>query len=108
MGNSYYLLRNNFYKIQNTGISWREKVTAVRNELRAVGADAMIVTALDEVAWLLNIRGLDLPHAPLLKAFVIIGTRDVRIFAPPGKLPLRVREALDVSNCFVNNNNCTR
>lgn len=90
----------------NTGMSWRDKVSAVREELRQVGADAMVVTALDEVAWLLNIRGRDLPYAPLLKAFVVISMREVRVYAPPGKLSMPVREALAVYNCY--SNNCTR
>lgn len=89
-------------------MTWREKVLAVRNELRLMGADAMVVTALDEVAWLLNIRGKDNPYAPLLKAFVIISIKDVRVYAPPGKLSMPVREILAVYNCFATSNNCTR
>ncbi|XP_050669939.1 xaa-Pro aminopeptidase 1-like [Leptidea sinapis] len=91
-----------------TGMSWREKVNLVRNELQAVGADAMIVTALDEVAWLLNIRGKDLPYAPLLKAFVLLSLKDVRVYVPPGKLLMPERDALSAYNCFANSNNCTR
>lgn len=79
----------------------------VRNELQAIGADAMVVTALDEVAWLLNIRGRDVPHAPLLKAFVIISLSEIRVYAPPGKLSMPVREALAVYNCYTSNN-CTK
>lgn len=88
------------------GVTWRDKVTAVREELKAVGADAMVVTALDEVAWLLNVRGRDIPYAPLLKAFVIVSMKDVKVFAPPGKLAMPVREALAVYNC--QSNNCTK
>ncbi|XP_026331161.1 xaa-Pro aminopeptidase 1-like, partial [Hyposmocoma kahamanoa] len=91
-----------------TGLSWREKVLLVRNELTANGADAMVVTALDEVAWLLNVRGKDTPHAPLLKAFVFVSLKEVRVYAPPGKLSMPVREALAVYNCFNTNNNCTK
>ncbi|KAI8424120.1 hypothetical protein MSG28_002720 [Choristoneura fumiferana] len=98
----------NLHHSEYTGISWRFKVETVRNELRQIGADAMVVTALDEVAWLLNVRGRDVPYAPLLKAFVIISIRDLRVYAPPGKLSMPVREALAVYNCFTNTNNCTR
>ncbi|KAL0832608.1 hypothetical protein ABMA28_000805 [Loxostege sticticalis] len=96
----------NLHHMEYTGMSWRDKVSAVREELRAMGADAMVVTALDEVAWLLNIRGRDLPYAPLLKAFVVVSAREVRVYAPPGKLSMPVREALAVYNCYTNN--CTR
>ncbi|CAH4035697.1 unnamed protein product [Pieris brassicae] len=90
-----------------TGMSWREKLSSVRNELQAVGADAMIVTALDEVAWLLNLRGKDLPYAPLLKAFVLVTHRDVRIYVPPGKLMMPERDMLAAYNCYPNVVNCT-
>ncbi|XP_041970704.1 xaa-Pro aminopeptidase 1-like [Aricia agestis] len=96
------------HHVEYTGMSWREKVWAVRNELREIGVDAMVVTALDEVAWLLNIRGKDIPFAPLFKAFVIISTRDIRVYAPPGKLSMPVRDELAVYNCFANSNNCTK
>lgn len=88
-------------------MSWREKVALVRNDLKSNGADAMVVTALDEVAWLLNIRGKDLPYAPLLKAFVVISMREVRVYAPAGKLSMPVREALAVYNCY-SKTNCTK
>ncbi|XP_060801803.1 xaa-Pro aminopeptidase 1 [Amyelois transitella] len=96
----------NLHVMEYTGLTWREKITKVRDELQTVGADAMVVTALDEVAWLLNVRGRDLPYSPLLKAFVVISTKEVRVYAPPGKLSMPVREALAVYNCFTNN--CTR
>lgn len=71
----------------------------------------MVVTALDEVAWLLNIRGRDLPYAPLLKAFVIVSTTDFRVYTPAGKLSMPVREALSAYNCYANTNtalDCTK
>lgn len=92
-----------------TGGGWRDKVAAVRAELRASNAEAMIVSALDEVAWLLNIRGRDVPYAPLLKAFVLVGVRDLHVYAPQGKLPLPVREVLSADVCLYSNNfNCTQ
>ncbi|XP_053604194.1 xaa-Pro aminopeptidase 1 isoform X2 [Plodia interpunctella] len=96
----------NLHVMEYTGMTWRDKVTKVREELQTMGADAMVVTALDEVAWLLNVRGKDLPYSPLLKAFVVISTKEVRVYAPPGKLSMPVREVLAVYNCFTNN--CTR
>ncbi|XP_049869627.1 xaa-Pro aminopeptidase 1 [Pectinophora gossypiella] len=100
----------NLHHMEYTGLQWREKVALLRRDINMSGAEAMIVTALDEVAWLLNVRGKDVPTAPLLKAFVIVSLTDVRVYAPPGKLSMPVREALSVYNCYPNsnNNNCTR
>ncbi|CAH2071647.1 unnamed protein product, partial [Iphiclides podalirius] len=98
----------NLHNLEYTGMTWRDKVAAVRAELRELGADAMVVTSLDEVAWLLNVRGRDVPYAPLLKAFVVVSMKEVRVYAPPGKLSMPVREALAVYNCYATANNCTR
>ncbi|KAJ8727421.1 hypothetical protein PYW07_001540 [Mythimna separata] len=94
------------YGLEFAGATWREKLNALRHELRNSEADAIIVTALDEVAWLFNVRGRDLPYARLLKAFVVVSQREVRIYVPPGKLSVHVRDALAVFNC--NHENCTR
>lgn len=37
----------------------------LRTELTKMSIDALVITALDEVAWLLNIRGLDVPNEPV-------------------------------------------
>lgn len=42
------------------------------------GAQALVVTALDEVAWLFNLRGGDVPKSPLFKAFAIIEQTEAR------------------------------
>ncbi|KAI5637428.1 metallopeptidase family m24 domain-containing protein [Phthorimaea operculella] len=98
----------NLHHEQYVGLSWREKISRLRNEIKMNGADAMVVTALDEVAWLLNVRGKDARYAPLLKAFVYVTLRDVRVYAPPGKLSMPVREALEVYSCHTPSANCTK
>lgn len=47
-----------------TGQSSQEKVEAVRAELKKANADATVVTMLDEVAWLFNLRGSDIDFNP--------------------------------------------
>lgn len=51
-----------------------------RRELRKHGADAMVVTSLDEIAWLLNIRGRDVPFSPYLRSYVILGMNNVFLY----------------------------
>lgn len=45
-------------------MSWEEKVQEVRVELNSLEASALVISALDEVAWLLNLRGNDIPYNP--------------------------------------------
>lgn len=55
-----------------TGASAEEKLERVRNEMKRKGADAHIITSLDDIAWLLNIRGNDIPHYPVVLSFAIV------------------------------------
>ncbi|GBP63532.1 Xaa-Pro aminopeptidase 1 [Eumeta japonica] len=95
-------------KPQLNGMSWRDKLTMVRAKLHAEGADAMVVSALDEVAWLLGLRGRDLPHAPLFRAFVVVGPRALHVYAPAAKLNMPVLVALGAESCTYRKTNCTQ
>jgi Xaa-Pro aminopeptidase len=54
------------------GISSAEKRASIARFLQARRADAAVIAALDSVAWLLNIRGQDVPHTPVAYAFAVI------------------------------------
>lgn len=58
--------------IKYTGRSWSDKVNEVRREMISKGANALIITALDEVAWLFNLRGSDIEFNPLFFAYSVI------------------------------------
>ena len=55
------------HPLNYTGITWQEKVEKIASLIRARKADAFIVTALDEVAWLFSVRGSDIPYNPFFK-----------------------------------------
>ncbi|KAJ6605041.1 Xaa-Pro aminopeptidase ApepP [Pseudolycoriella hygida] len=66
------------YKYSGRRVS--EKLEDVRRELAAVGAESHIVVALDNIAWLLNLRGLDIPYNPVFYAYVIITPSELRLY----------------------------
>lgn len=68
------------------GQTWQEKVKNLREEIRGVGAQAMIVTALDEIAWLLNIRGRDIPRSPFVRGYVIVTETLVTLYVNSSQL----------------------
>lgn len=69
------------------GRSSDEKRAEIGRELRAAGEAAVVLTLPDSIAWLLNIRGGDLPRVPVMHAFAIVGDDgSVDLFADPGKL----------------------
>ena len=64
-----------------TGESTASKLTRVRTEMEKLGADAHIITSLEEIAWMLNLRGRDIEHTPVFYAFMLILPETVRLYA---------------------------
>lgn len=54
------------------GISAEEKLTLLRDVLKKYSCDAIILTALDEIAWLFNIRGNDVEYNPVVLSYAIV------------------------------------
>ncbi|KAA0186303.1 hypothetical protein HAZT_HAZT005120, partial [Hyalella azteca] len=50
------------HELSFAGVEWTHKVAQVREEMKKQDVDLLVVTALDEVAWLLNLRGNDIPY----------------------------------------------
>ena len=50
--------------------------------MRANGADALAISALDEVAWLFNIRGGDVPYNPVCIAYAFVTQEEAVLFLP--------------------------
>lgn len=69
-----------------SGESTNSKLARLRSVMQIVGADAHIITALDDIAWLLNIRGGDIECSPLMLAYAIVYMDMVLIFADEAKL----------------------
>ncbi|XP_049771158.1 xaa-Pro aminopeptidase 1-like [Schistocerca cancellata] len=86
--------------VEYAGETWENKVSRLRSHLALTGADAMVVTALDEVAWLLNIRGHDIPYYPVVHAYVIVSQNMLLLFIDPANLSDEVREHLKIEKCF--------
>lgn len=70
-----------------------------REVLAAQQVEAMVVTALDEVAWLLNLRGSDLPYSPLVEGYVYLALDRVVLFIEPRKVNRLVRDHLNSHQC---------
>ncbi|XP_017493520.1 PREDICTED: xaa-Pro aminopeptidase 1-like, partial [Rhagoletis zephyria] len=69
-----------------TGRRWQEKVEEVRGEMRAKGASLLVLTALDDVAWLLNLRGADIEYNPVFFAYAIVTLEKTVLFIEESKL----------------------
>ncbi len=78
-----------------TGRSSADKRAAIGEWLKAEGLDAVVISALDSVAWVLNVRGSDVERTPVVLSYLTVhadGTADW--FIAPGKVPADVATAL--------------
>lgn len=63
------------------GMSRREKLTNIRGKMQVEKADCLTVSALDEIAWTLNLRGGDVDYNPVFLSFMIVFVDRVELFA---------------------------
>lgn len=72
----------------------REKIAKVREQMNVLGAQWHWISSLDDIAWLLNLRGADIPFNPVFLAHVLIGPSEVQLFVAPEKIAPPLREQL--------------
>ncbi|QQT31349.1 MULTISPECIES: aminopeptidase P family protein [Sphingobacterium] len=84
-----YLLDENI-----TGQSTVSKIEAVRAEMKKNRAEAHLISSLDDLAWLLNIRGQDVPCNPVVLGFVLITAKNATLYIEPSKLTTQATEEL--------------
>jgi len=63
-----------------------QNLAAVRQAMAEHNAQWHVVSSLDDIAWLFNLRGSDVPYNPVFLAHAIIGLTDARLFVSPGKI----------------------
>jgi Xaa-Pro aminopeptidase len=80
------------YDIEFAGLRYQDKITMCRNILSRHKADTMIITALDSICWLLNLRANDIPYSPLLLGKVIITKDNLYLITNPDRVSSNVRE----------------
>lgn len=67
--------------VKYAGKSRSEKIREVRDKMREAGADYMLLTALDEVAWLFNLRGGDIAYTPVFLSYLLLTQSRSILFA---------------------------
>lgn len=77
--------------ISRSGKSHNDKIDNIVAELLKIGAVAVVISMLDEVAWLLNIRGSDVEYNPVVISYAIVATDGVFFFVSDSKVTPEVR-----------------
>ncbi|WP_301708766.1 aminopeptidase P family protein [uncultured Duncaniella sp.] len=79
------------------GKSASDKLADLRRDFTTEGARAFFTSALDEIAWLLNLRSTDVPCNPVATSFLYVGEKDACLFINPAKLTPEVIAYLSAS-----------
>ncbi|MCB1483679.1 MAG: aminopeptidase P family protein [Hyphomicrobiaceae bacterium] len=81
--------------LQLAGQAASEKIAGLQKTLKEAGQSAVVLTLADSICWLLNIRGADVAHNPVVRAFAIVpASGKVELFVAPGKITAAVRTHL--------------
>lgn len=83
--------------IKYAGISAEEKIKLIREKLTENNADAIVLTALDEIAWTLNLRGNDVECTPVFLAFMVVDRDNVTLFVHPEIISADIKNKLNVN-----------
>ena len=82
------------YPLQYAGEATHDKIGRIRQALRETHADGMLMAALDDIAWTLNLRGTDVHCSPVFVSYLLISTTDVTLYINKAKLSPEVVDYL--------------
>lgn len=87
------------------GESVEDKLARLRSTMAEKGADVHILTSLYDIAWLLNIRGNDICHVPVVLSYVMVTRETCCLYLNRETLPLEVSDYLSVNGITVRDYN---
>ncbi len=80
--------------IEYAGLSREEKLQKLRQEMNKKHADLYLGVALDEIAWLLNLRGDDIPYTPVFLAYLLVSQDTAVLFVHRQSVPDEIAQKL--------------
>lgn len=87
--------------LELAGESAESKIERVRQSLGEQGEEGIVISQLDEIAWLLNLRGSDVHCNPVFVSYVLLTQNDVTLFIDSEKLDENVKQYLESINVKV-------
>ena len=89
------------YPMEYAGESSRDKIGRIRQTLREKHADGMLMAALDDIAWTLNLRGSDVHCNPVFVSYLLISSKSVTLYINKVKLTPEVSAYLKAEDIKV-------
>ena len=83
------------------GKSVGEKLSELRSEMKKLHADVFVMSALDDIAWLFNIRGNDVDYNPVVIAYALVDEKTATLFISSEKITAESKKYLDKNSIIV-------
>ncbi|OAY42282.1 aminopeptidase P2 isoform X2 [Manihot esculenta] len=74
------------HDLKYAGVDAVSKLSNLRSQLLDAGSSAIVISMLDEIAWLLNLRGGDVPHSPVMYAYLTVEIDGAKLFVDNSKV----------------------
>ena len=91
--------------LEYAGEDATSKIQRIRKALRTYHADGILVSALDDIAWILNLRGTDVHCNPVFVSYLLIASDKVSLFVDEAKVSAEVRAYLEAHGVSLYNYN---
>jgi len=91
------------FGVEYSGKSTTEKLDMLRNEMTKLNADFFILSALDDIAWLFNVRGNDVEYNPVVISYAIASKESATLFVDPEKLTKETTKTLQNQGVIIEN-----
>lgn len=89
------------HDLKYTGVHRDEKLAKVRHFMQQGNLQHYLVSGLDEIAWLLNIRAWDIDYTPVLLSYLLVGEKEATLFVGEAKVPAELKEILAQSGITI-------
>ncbi|CAM2736244.1 aminopeptidase P family protein [Hathewaya histolytica] len=87
--------------VKYAGLSRTEKINNVREEMKKLEGNNFLLSSLDDIAWLFNIRGNDVPCNPVIISYALISLDEAILFVNGKKVPENVRKELECDGILI-------
>lgn len=85
------------HDIKYAGVDISSKLSSLRSQLTEASCTAIVVSMLDEIAWLLNLRGNDVPRSPVFYSYLIVEHSSAKLFVDNPKVTKEVMAHLKMA-----------
>lgn len=89
------------YPVEFAGRDRAAKLSLVRSEMKEEGVDYLLLTSPEDIMWLLNIRGNDLPYTPVIYCFAILGEQQMLLFVDEDRFTHELLADFDRHNVVI-------